>query len=36
MNTQLNLAELTTFADWCRAKDRLPAETNAQLGAENE
>lgn len=33
MNTQLNLAELTTFADWCRVKDSLPSEAKRTVEA---
>lgn len=33
MNTQLNLAELTTFADWFRAKDSLPPEAKRTVEA---
>ncbi|MBD2043452.1 hypothetical protein [Microcoleus sp. FACHB-672] len=33
MKTQLNLAELTNFADWCRAKDSLPSEAKRTVEA---
>lgn len=33
MTTQIDLFELKTFADWCRAKDRLPAEAKRTVEA---
>jgi hypothetical protein len=33
MTTQIDLSELKTFADWCRAKDRLPAEAKRTVEA---
>jgi hypothetical protein len=33
MTTQIDLSELKTFADWCRVKDRLPAEAKRTVEA---
>ncbi len=33
MTDQLDLSELKTFADWCRAKDRLPSEAKRTVEA---
>ena len=33
MKTELNLAELNTFADWCRAKNNLPSEAKRTVEA---
>jgi len=33
MTAQIDLSELKTFADWCRVKDRLPAEAKRTVEA---